>query len=837
MSGEAAHRLPRSVTPEHYDLTLEPDLSASLFAGCVGIDVTVHEPTDVVVLNAAELTIAGAELMHARSGRRLTATPEVDVENERVALRLEETATPGSWRLHADFGGVLNDQLRGFYRSTFVDADGGEHVIATTQFEATDARRAFPCWDEPDLKATFSVTLVVPDDLMAVSCGPVLAEDSLGDGRMRVAFGTTMPMSTYLLAFVVGPFEAAGPVDVDGTPLRVIHVPGRGEMATFPLEFGAFALRWLREFYGIPYPAEKLDLLAVPDFASGAMENVGAVIFRETGLLVDPAVATQAELVRVADVVAHEIAHMWFGNLVTMRWWNGLWLKEAFATFMEAMTVDAYRPDWRRWATFAAERNLSMDTDGLRSTRPIEFPVGAPSDADAMFDVITYQKGAAVLKMLQQFLGEDVFRRGITRYLRTHQHGNADTHDLWVALEAESGKPVQEIMESWIFQGGHPRIDVEATGNGVRLSQERFLFTGSTNDRWNVPVVYGTSDGERRVVVNEPVDITGEVALVNVGGSGYYRTRYVGTAGDHIAGRLTELTPSDRFVVVADTWAGVLSGDVPASRFLELVSGLRDERDVEVWGVVLDALTELDRIISSDGRPELQSFVRRLLAGVAGEMGWVPEPGEADERRRLRGVVLRSLGVLGADPATIARASTLLDDALDPHAGLDGDVTVAVLAVVASHGTAEVRQRIVDTYLADDDPQTRSRLLAALVAIPEVTGAEDTLAMVLDGRIRSQDAMRVVATLIGHRIVGAHMWVRVKEHWDELMALMPPAWRRLVAAQVHHRTEPDVAQDIRRWFEAHPIQGGDQYVAQRLERMGVRESLRVRERHIVVPGD
>ena len=365
-----------------------------------------------------------------------------------------------------EFAGVLNDKLHGFYRSEFTDGGGVTHVIATTQFEATDARRAFPCFDEPDRKAVFSVTLDVPDGLAAYSNGPEVDAAPLPQGGRRIRFGDTIPMSTYLVAFVVGPLVATDPVDVRGTPVRIVHVPGKGGLTAFALEAAGHSLEFFSDWFGIDYPAEKLDLVAIPDFAFGAMENLGCVTFREAVLLVDPARASRLELERVADVISHEIAHMWFGDLVTMRWWNGIWLNEAFATLMELLCVDHFRPEWDRWVSFGVERDAAMATDGLHATRPVEYPVGPPEEAQGMFDVLTYQKGAGVLRMLERYLGAERFRDGVRRYLETHRFGNTETADLWDAIEEASGEPVRDIMDSWILQGGFPLVTVDPTASG-----------------------------------------------------------------------------------------------------------------------------------------------------------------------------------------------------------------------------------------------------------------------------------------------------------------------------------------------------------------------------------
>ncbi len=455
------YRLPRTVLPRRYDLELEPDLGRGHVLRVPSPSTAdVVESTDTIVLNAVELDIDEAWV--EVSDRRIDVTVSVDDEAERATFALAEKLPEGPVTLRVQFRGILNGKLRGFYRSTFTDTDGAERAIATTQFEATDARRAFPCWDEPDAKAVFAITLVVDEDLMAVSNAGVLSDEPLGDGRRRVRFADTMPMSTYLVAFVIGPLEAAGPVDVDGTPLRVLCPPGKLHLTPFALEVAEFALRYLSEYFDITYPGDTLDLVAIPDFAFGAMENLGCVTFRETLLLVDPAQATQSELQRVVDVISHELAHMWFGDLVTMKWWNGIWLNEAFATFMELKVTDAFRPAWQRWVGFGLSRSTALDTDALRATRPVEYPVISPRDAEGMFDVLTYEKGAAVVRMLEQYLGEERFRDGIRRYMATHQFANTETTDLWDAIEEATGEPVRRIMDSWIFQGGFPIVTVSA---------------------------------------------------------------------------------------------------------------------------------------------------------------------------------------------------------------------------------------------------------------------------------------------------------------------------------------------------------------------------------------
>ncbi|MBO0694276.1 MAG: hypothetical protein J2P58_15330, partial [Acidimicrobiaceae bacterium] len=382
---------------------------------------------------------------------------------------------------------------------------------------------------------------VVPEDLTAISNGEVEADERIEGGLRRVRFATTMVMSTYLLAFIVGPFELSAPTEVDGVPLRIATPPGRAHLAPYAAEVGAHSLRFLANYFDLPYPSDKIDHVAIPDFAFGAMENLGCVTYRETALLVDPSTASQMELQRVATVIAHETSHMWFGDLVTMKWWNGIWLNEAFATFMELTTTNDFRPEWDVWTGFGPGKAAALTIDGLVATRPVEFAVGPPEEAEAMFDVLTYQKGGAVLRMLEQYLGAETFRRGIARYLSEHRYSNTETADLWNALEAASGEPVRRTMDSWILQGGYPLLTVSAGPGGDQLtvSQERFLYApadgSSHEERWTVPINLRASVGgrveSRKVLLDGPavtLSFDGKVdwVVLNEGAWGFYRVRY-----------------------------------------------------------------------------------------------------------------------------------------------------------------------------------------------------------------------------------------------------------------------------------------------------------------------
>ncbi|MEN8234675.1 MAG: M1 family metallopeptidase [Actinomycetota bacterium] len=830
MPSEADYRLPRTVLPSHYDLTLTPDLAAATFGGHVIVDIDVVEPVSEVVLNTAELTLHTAVLFN-EAGQRIEATISTDEESERSTLTLTTTIEPGAWKLDISFDGTLNDDLRGFYRSVYTDPDGDEKTIATTQFEATEARRAFPCWDEPDLKATFGVTLIVDDGLTAISNGGEVDRTDAGDGKVAVRFADTMKMSTYLVAFIVGELGVTDTIDVDGVPLRIAFPPGKGHLTDFAMDVAAHSLRYYAEYYDIPYPGDKMDKIAIPDFAWGAMENLGAVTYRETALLVDVRKATQNEMMRVAEVIAHEIAHMWFGDLVTMKWWNGIWLNEAFATFASMKCIDAYRPDWKVWLTFGGDRVHSMETDALAATRSIEFPVASPEEANAMFDSLTYEKGASILRMLEQYLGEQAFRLGVSNYLKEHAYGNTDGDDLWSALAEASGEPVKEIMDTWIFQGGFPRISVAGEPGAYTLTQEHFRYLGEGTETWKVPVLFRSSEGEQRILLSdESVTVdAGDDLVVNAGGDGFYRVSYSPELRAAIRARLDSLTGEERYATVSDAFANVLKGGAEASDYLALVGGLGEEAEVDVWQRVLGGLGELDRIASSDVRPALQGFVRDLVEGKSEEMGWDPADGEDDRSRKLRGALIAALGNLGDDRETQRRARLVHEGVRAGEGTVDAEVADAALAVVASNGEFADFERFLEMSDEAGTPQEVVKYLRAAALVPDRQGAEKLFHMVLDGDVRRQDAFWVIAIMLGHRENGPQVWKLMKEHWDDLLQQMPPSTGRRILDLVPNRSEPAVSADIEAWLTDHPIKGGEKYAEQQIELMKVRVGLRERE--------
>jgi puromycin-sensitive aminopeptidase len=831
------HRLPRTVVPSRYDIRLEPDLTTFTFTGAETVSVTVVEPVTEIWLNAVELTITSVRIENA-SGQSQHGTADAEPANERYRLTFATPVPPGEWRLRLAFTGTLNDKLRGFYRSTYKDPSGAPHVLAATQFEATDARRAFPCWDEPDFKAVFASTLVIDPALTAVSNTSIVSERVEG-GKKVVAFADTIKMSTYLVAYIVGELEATDPVMVGRTPLRVWCVPGKKRLAGFGQAIGAASLAFFEDYYGLPYPGDKLDLLAIPDFAAGAMENLGAITFRETALLVDEAQATHAEQERVADVVAHENAHMWFGDLVTMRWWNGIWLNEAFATFMEMLAVDAWKPQWRRWTSFGVSRASAFVVDGLHATRPIEFPVGAPREADAMFDVLTYEKGASVLRMLEQYLGGEVFRDGVRDYLRTHRFDNAETVDLWSALGRASGQPIPAVMDAWIFSPGYPLVSVRREGDELVVAQQRFTYVPGTSDqRWKIPIQLrleagGKSETRRLLLegaeerVKLPAGCT--AALANAGGHGFYRVRYAGDLREALVARLSTLEPIERFNLVNDMWAAATAGLVPVADYLELTARFREERDRNVWSSILGALAALNRVITPAERPGLEALVRDRLTPAVGALGWTPRAGEDELTRQLRGDLLRALGILGNDPSVQAMAAELYGEHEKKATEVDANVLPALIAILAYTGDEPRYGAFLERFRRAATPQEEQRYLYALAGFRQQALIDETLNRTVNGEIRTQDAPFVNRSLLMTVHAREQAWTFVKSHWDQMDRLYPKHGLRRMAEGVIGLATPALERDVNDFFTSRKIDLGGKTLAQYLEQLRIAVALGERE--------
>ena len=833
---ENPFRLPRHTTPSHYDIRLELDLETFTFTGSVGVDIDVVEETDSLVLNAAEVEIKSAGLS---SGVDI---PEITYDDgmEMATLALDSPLKPGGYRLELEHSGIINDQLRGLYRSIYRDADGTEHALATSQCQATDARRIFPCWDEPDFKATYQTTMVVADGLEAHSNTSELGRMPLGDGRVEFQFDKTMKMSTYLLAFIAGPFEATAPRVVQGTPIRVIVPKGNLHLTDIAMDNAVFCFEYLSDYYGIPYPAGKLDHIAIPDFAAGAMENVGLITYRDAYLVIDPEKASQGEKQNSLDVVGHEVAHQWFGNLVTMAWWEGAWLNEAFASFMELKATDAMRPEWKRWLAFQnLEVPWAMSTDQLASTRPIEFEVTHPDEVDQMFDAITYGKGSAVLHMLDEFMGVENFRTGVGNYLRRHSYGNTVTTDLWECLDGASDYPVSAIMDTWVYQRGFPQVDIKVVNGGVELAQRRYLVIPDETDTtiWKVPIqLRGSVDGqpfESRYLLEKDeavVEIEGSIdwIVANAGGYGFYRTNYSDDLFEALLRHTDDLGDNERYALVSDTLGFVRSSQISASHFLDLVAKFGNEEEHAIWSVITGGLGLIEHhALAEEARERFEAFVSDLVGPVLDRLGWEVGEDESDLTRKLRGELIATMGNLASDTETIERSRTVVTDLLAGEA-VDPEVATAALAVYARHGGPEEYQTLWKAYQESSTPLDQVRYLRTVAGVVTQPEAMSTLDKIVEGDIRTQDGFWVFARLLSGK-AGPEIWANARTRWDQVLAAMPGLTRNRVVEGLPALSQPEVAADVKSFFAEHPLPEASRALEQKLELLEANVNLRERE--------
>ena len=836
--------LPSNVKPSKYRMTLQPDLETFTFKGEQTVDIEVVEPTARIKVNAADLEISGVTLTRDGSVTQAQSI-SLDAETETATLDFGRTLSPGAAQLEMEFTGILNDRLVGFYRSEYQDADGQTRYLATTQFEATDARRAFPCWDEPAQKAVFDVTLVFADGYQTVSNTPIVEEGSPAPGLKSVRFGETPVMSTYLLAFVVGDLVSVKADAADGTEVGVWTTRGKENQAGFALDTSVKLLGYFNEYFGIPYPLPKLDHIAIPDFAAGAMENWGCVTYRETALLVDPENSSAGTRQRVAEVVAHEMAHMWFGDLVTMEWWDDLWLNESFASWMGTKAVDWLFPDWEMWTQFVnMDTNRALSLDGLKNSHPIEQEVKNPAEVSQLFDAISYSKGGSVIRMLEQFLGPEVFRGGLYRYLKDHEYGNARTHDLWRALEEESGLPVTSIMDSWVLQTGYPVLRVEAsrTANDVQLSltQERFVYDRLLGDEepnpevWQVPVsvsspgeasAFMVMDGKDAVLTLPATSPADDWFKVNADQTGFFRVNYAGGDWQKLAPAINalQLPATDRLGVQNDAYALSRGGLLPITQFLELAGSYSGETDASVWSDLASNLRDIEQLIFGEPvHPAYQRFARDLFAPAARRAGWTPRPEDGHLDSLLRSTVLGQSGSYN-DPGTLAEASDLLQRYLSDPEAVHPDLRGVVFSLAAQAGDRATYDQLWELEGRTNLQEEKIRLLLAMSRFQDVGLLNDTLERSLSSRVRSQDTITVVAGVAANPVGRQPAWEFVKNNWGEFdrryggggFGLM-----RLVSIVNSFNTEAQKA-DVESFFTENPTPAAERTIRQALERMAL----------------
>ena len=696
--------LPTDVTPSHYDIAIVPDAKSQTFTGSVKIDIDIHAETPGIVLNAADLAFQHVTL----SGVPGEPTVTFDAAQETATLTFPAPLAPGHYVLAIDYTGKINDNAAGLFYLDY-DAAGGTKRALFTQFENSDARRFVPSWDEPAQKASFTLSAIVPADEMAISNMPIASAEDLPGGLKRVHFAPSPKMSSYLLFFGLGDFERISKM-VDGVDVGVIVKRGDTEQGAYALDAAAHILPYYENYFGVKFPLPKLDLIAGPGQSQffGAMENWGAIFYFERDLLIDPKIATEADRRNVHIVVAHEMAHQWFGDLVTMDWWDGIWLNEGFASWMEVKASDHFHPEWDLWSDALDSKEMAMRVDLRAGTHPIIQPIKDVLQANEAFDTITYEKGESVIRMLENYVGDDAFRDGVRAYIKAHAYGNTVTDDLWQELDKTSPTPITQTAHDFTLQAGIPLIRVSATPKGIHLTQDRYATddTGKEATVWQVPVIERTlgakgvgakSEWRGFVSRNAPADIDlakGAVPVVNAGQGGYFRTLYDKALTARLVAHFKTLAPADQLGLSNDSSALGYSGYQPMSVSLALAEKIDPKMNAKVQQSLTQQIADLVYFYSGlKGREAYRRWGLRVLQPVFAKVGWMAKPGENQNVALQRGALLSALSDLD-DPKVIAEAKKRFAAFLKDPQSLSAELRNNVLEIVASHADATIWDEI-----------------------------------------------------------------------------------------------------------------------------------------------
>lgn len=818
------------VRPVNYDLTFEPNFDDFVFLGKEIIDVKISKPTNVITLHAAELKIKECHVVWG--AQNLSAKTSLDEKNETMKISLPKKIV-GKAKIVVDFTGILNNRLVGFYRSQYLDKQGRTKFLATTQFEAADARRAFPCWDEPAAKATFDVTLITGKNHTAISNTNITSRKKIGK-KIQYKFARTPIMSTYLLYLGVGEFESISS-RVRNTTIRVLATRGNSSKGRFSLDICKKLLKAYEDYFGVKYPLPKLDLIAIPDFASGAMENWGAITFRETILLYDPMTSSTQTKQHIAEVVSHELAHQWFGNLVTMEWWNDLWLNESFATFMATKFVDKFYPEWKLWDQFLEDTmNTAMALDALHSSHPIDVKVNSPSEIREIFDAISYDKGGCVLRMLENFVTEKVFRAGLRKYLKKFAYKNAKGDDLWNAIGKEAKMPVRSMVNSWLKQVGFPLVEAQKQDSGLLISQKRFVHEkkGKEKGLWQIPLSVSQDHRIVRKLVTKQHDVipVNETPIVvNSGRAGFYRVKYSPDLLYGLKPLVAEksLSHVDRWALQNDLFALCISGDGAVRDYLDFTSNYEDEDDYITQSNIASNLYFLyNKSIAEPFSYEIKNTAHQFLRTLYYKLGWDAKNNEPHTNRLLRSFVLGALGRFN-DEEIISEANKRFSVYLKRSSSLDPDIQEAVFSIVAWSGDSTTYRKLLILYRKAATQEEKIRFLGALCSFKDEKLLKKTLDFSQSKEVRAQNMhmpiMKVAANPYGKKI----LWPWLKKNWRLLRKKVGPGSPLLnrIVASISQVSDASMESEIRQFFRANPTPGTERTLEQTLERIRIHTAL------------
>lgn len=768
-------RLFESFVPKNYQLELELDPEGRKFRGSVVITGRkTGRPSRRLTFHQKDLKILGASAVRhdKRAGNEEIKIDRINTHKAYDEVRLHSPSLlyPGDYTVTIHFSGKITDPMNGLYPCYFTH-EGTDKILLATQFESHHAREVFPCIDEPEAKATFDLTLITPDSSETVLANtPAISQETVPADtgkQVKTTFETTPVMSTYLLAFAYGEVGFTEAQTTRGTTVRVYATPDNVGFTDFALKTAVGCLEFYEEYFDIPYPLEKCDMIALPDFASGAMENWGLITYREQTLLVDPKNTSLHTKQYVAMVVAHELAHQWFGNLVTMRWWTDLWLNEGFASWIEYLAVDHLFPDWDMWTQFiATEQQAALKLDALENTHPIEVPIKHPDEIRSIFDAISYSKGASVIHMLYGYLGAEDFRDGLRHYLKEHAYQNTSTVDLWSALEKASKKPVKKFMHAWTTLPGFPIISVVPEKSDVRISQERFYMqkpAETDGSHWPVPLLTEMG-GPERLDISSRLIHTDHVKKLNMGQSGFYRTDYAPTLTEALAETVADMQPLDRLGLLADVFETVKAGYSSAVEAVKLLERYEQEDNAAVWDIIASNIGEMRRILDSDElREALKPLIIRLTAKQLKRLGFAEKKTDTHFDKLLRPTIL-GLAASADEPSVLAWCQDSFKSAKSPEA-VHADLRSVVFNTAARHGDKKTFDKLLRWHHASTNSEDRVTLAAALTGFEQPELTDQALALIPTKAVRRQDAMYWLAYSFMNRHAKRAAWEWMQSHW------------------------------------------------------------------------
>ncbi len=821
-------RLTPHIEPLRYEITLKPDLEAHVFSGSETIALSLGKQTKEITLHSKDLEIFSAQFSFGKQSVEADAI-SYDEDSETATFHFSKTIPKGKGTLALAFTGVLADTMRGFYKSQYL-VDGENRWMATTQFEATDARRAFPCFDEPAQKAVFDVHLVIPNNKTAISNTLPHTVKEHESGYKIVSFASTPRMSTYLLAFIVGDFEWIEQKTKSGVLVRIMTVPGKSHQGKFALDTTVRCLEFYEQYFAIPYPLNTLDMIAIPDFSSLAMENWGAITFQEIGLLLDEAQTSTSAKEMIAEVIAHELAHQWFGNLVTMEWWTHLWLNEGFASYIPYLAMESLFPEWNMWEKFSTDTlMIALKLDALKHTHPIEVEVHHPNEIGEIFDAVSYNKGASVIRMLAEYIGDAAFQKGLRMYLRAHSYKNASTIHLWEAFEKASKKPVKKMMAIWTGKSGYPMLTVQSNGKKMTLTQKRFYSSAKSRMQskdttlWPIPVSAATNKGEKSFgLMNKrtmAVPYTGGWIKVNAHEGSVYRTRYEGA----LLGALIEpistkvMAPTDRLGVIRDLFAFAEAGEADTTTVLEMLKVYENETDLTVWTEIVSGLRYIaNLLVGTPAYTPFRVFTSALLSHITEHVGWDEKDGESHNEKLLRPLVLGAASFFGY---TVAIAEAIKRFANRTQNPIHADLRGVVYATVAREGGEKEYTTLLTMYRAETLHEEKNRLLGALGCFRDKTLLSRTLAMTVSDEVRMQDRNGAFASVLVNPFGRELGWKFLKKNWKKIGEAYGDGnhlLSRLVGV-LNRNTTRGAYDDIKAFFKTHSAPAAERTVDQTLE--------------------